>query len=478
MFSHRFIAGLLSCVSLLPLAAGEMRAQSKPNIIFILADDLGWGDLSVYGHDRLKTPNLDRMAAEGTLFTQFYVNGPVCSPSRAAFFTGQYPARHRIHGHYATREMNEARGMSSWLELKTPNVAALLRGSGYRTAHIGKWHLGNDANGPATREYGFDFVGTSEGGAGVRVDDPYFRARSSALFVDEALKFIREDRNKPFYIQLWMLVPHATLNPTEEQMKPFERFSSINVPHRSAETIYYASVTDLDAQVGRLMSELEKLGRAGDTILVFSSDNGPEDIHIRNASHSGVGSAGPFRGRKRSLYEGGVRVPFIVRWPGKVPAGRVNNETVVAGVDLLPTLCKLAGVEIPKSHTLDGEELSDVWLGKSRVRAKPLLWEWRFQIFGERHHRSPMLSIRDGKWKLLMNPDRGRAELYNIPADPGEVDNVADRYPGVVARMSKTLLEWQATLPKGPSGPGAGKNDYPWPKQAPRSARTRGNGRE
>jgi arylsulfatase A-like enzyme len=224
--------------------------------------------------------------------------------------------------------MNEARGMSSWLEPKTPNIAALLRGAGYRTAHIGKWHLGNDANGPATREYGFDFVGTSEGGAG-------------------------------------------------------------------------------------------------------------------------------------------VRVPFIVRWPGKVPAGRVNNETVAAGVDLLPTLCKLASVEIPKSHALDGEELSDVWLGKARVRAKPLLWEWRFQIFGERHHRSPMLSIRDGKWKLLMNPDRSRVELYDIPADPGEVDNVADRHPEVVARMSKTLLEWQTTLPKGPSDPGVGKNDYPWPKQAP-----------
>ncbi len=471
-------AALLVGAGVQPAIGQTTNQARRPNIIFILADDLGWGDLSVYGHDRLKTPNLDQLAAQGTLFTQFYVNGSVCSPSRAAFMTGQFPARHRIHGHYATPQLNEARGMSQWLDPKAPNVAALLRGDGYRTAHIGKWHLSPgsgtpespDPAQPRIKDYGFDFVGTGErGGADGPKQDPYSRARSTALFVDEALQFIqatkRENSGQPFYINLWTLLPHATLNPTEEQMQPFARFSSAGVAHRSAATIYYASVAELDAQVGRLLAELDKLGLANDTLIVFSSDNGPEDIHIRNAAHSSVGSAGPFRGRKRSLYEGGVRVPFIVRWPGQVPAGKVNNETIVAGVDLLPTLLKLAGVAVPANHALDGEDASDVLLGKARGRGKPLLWEWRFQVFGERFHRSPILSIRDGKWKLLLNPDRSRIELYDIPADPSEQNNLADRQPDEVKRLSKQALGWQATLPKGTLDPGAGKNEYPWPKE-------------
>jgi arylsulfatase A-like enzyme len=453
--------------------AGQTASQARrPNVVFILADDLGWGDLSAYGHERLKTPHLDRLAAGGTLFTQFYVNGSVCSPSRAAFFTGQYPARHRIHGHYAVREMNEARGMSHWLEPTVPNVAALLKGAGYRTAHIGKWHLGNDAGGPSPREYGFDFVGTGEtGGASVRQEDPYFRARSSALFVDEALRFIGEDKETPFYVQLWMLVPHATLNPTPEQLKPFARFSP-SAPYPGAEAIYYASVADLDAQVGRLVAELDRRGLAENTLIIFSSDNGPEDIHVANASHSGVGSAGPFRGRKRSLYEGGVRVPFIVRWPGRVPAGRVNDVSVVAGVDLLPTLLKFAGVAAPAAHALDGEDASDVLTGRARGRAQPLFWEWRFPVIGDHLHRSPMLAVREGKWKLLLNPDRSRVELYDIPADPAQMNNLAARHPGVVARLSKQALAWQATLPRGPVAPAAGKNDYPWPKETGAHSRT------
>jgi N-acetylgalactosamine-6-sulfatase len=456
------LPGLIGWV-LIGVSVVLAQTPSQPNIIFILADDLGWGDLGVYGHERLKTPNLDRMAAQGTLWTNFYVNGSVCSPSRAAFFTGQYPARHRIHGHYAAREQNDTRGMSSWLEPTVPNLATLLKSAGYRTAHIGKWHLGNDANGPATRAYGFDFVGSSEGGAGVRKDDPYYRARSTALFVEEALKFIQEKRDQPFYLQLWTLVPHATLNPTPEQMQPFDRLTAANLPGKSAETIFYASVADLDTQVGRLLAELDKLGLSENTLVIFSSDNGPEDIHVTNAGHSGVGSAGPFRGRKRSLYEGGVRVPFIARWPGQVAAGKVDDTSVVAGVDFLPTLCKLAGVKIPATHTLDGEAMDDVLLGKARARTKPLLWEWRFRVFGEPFHRSPQLAIRDGDWKLLMNPDRSRVELYDIRRDPTQLDNVADKHPEVVARLSKQVLDWQKTLPPGPIEPVAGRNDYRWP---------------
>ena len=455
-------------------------AAPRPNVIFILADDLGWGDLGCYGHPYIKTPQLDRLAQSGTLFPTFYVNASVCSPSRCAFFTGQYPARHRIHGHYSTPEQNAARGMSQFLDPATPNVARLLRGAGYATAHIGKWHLGSNSGGPQPDAYGFDFVGTSEtDGANGPASDPYFRARSTELFVDEALNFIREHREGPFYVQLWTLVPHATLNPTEEQMRPYQRFSAggPNFPHKSAAEIFYASVTDLDTQVGRLVAGLEELGLRERTLILFSSDNGPEDIHIRNAGHSGIGSAGPFRGRKRSLYEGGIRVPGIVSWPGHVPAGRVANEAIVAGVDWLPTVCRLAGVAPPAGHALDGEDQSDVLLGATRPRQRPLFWEWRFNIAGEPFHRSPILAVREGPWKLLMNPDRSRIELYDLTQDPTQLENRADDELEVVERLGAALLGWAKELPPGPYDATAGKQDYPWPGSgqppAPRGAKGR-----
>jgi N-acetylgalactosamine-6-sulfatase len=438
----------------------------RPNIIFVLADDLGWGDLACYGHGQTKTPNLDRLAREGTLFTQFYVNASVCSPSRCAFFTGQYPARHKIHGHYATPEQNAARGMSQFLPPETPNLARLLKAAGYATAHVGKWHLGSNSGGPNPDAYGFDFVGTSEvGGANGPAGDPYSRAKSTALFVDESLKFIEQNKAAPFYLQLWTLVPHATLNPTDEQLAAYPNLGAggKDFPHKSAQQIFSASVTDLDTQIGRLMAGVAKLGLTEKTLFLFSSDNGPEDIHIRNAGHSGIGSAGPFRGRKRSLYEGGIRVPFIVNWPGQVPAGRIEEKAVVAGVDFLPTLTKLAGAAVPKEHARDGEDIGDILLGSSRPRPTPLMWEWRFRIAGEVFHHSPMLAIREGDFKLLLNPDGSRVELYDLPRDPTQLSNVAEKHPDLVARLSDRVLGWAKTLPAGPTDPGAGQMNYPWP---------------
>jgi N-acetylgalactosamine-6-sulfatase len=467
-------AVFLPCSS---IAIGAERSATPPNVIFILADDLGWGDLSCYGHQRLRTPHLDKLASQGTLFTQFYVNASVCSPSRCAFFTGQYPARHKIHGHYADHSLNAQRGMSNWLDPKVPNVASLLKSRGYATAHFGKWHLGSGPGAPNPTEYGFDEAKTMVSAFPAWKEPPAtFWAQSTGLFVDEALRFIEANKNKPFYVNIWTLLPHATLNPTDEQMKPHERWGPKGVPHKGAETIFYASVADLDTQIGRLLGELEKMGLADNTLVLFSSDNGPEDIHISNAGHSGVGSAGPFRGRKRSLYEGGIREPFIVRWPGHVTVGRIDNESVVAGVDFLPTVCKLAGVQPPADHALDGEDVSDVLLGQSRPRKTPLMWEWRFHVFGEPFHRSPILAIREGDWKLLMNPDRSRVELYDIPRDPTQMNNLAEKNKDVVEQLAVKVLAWQKTLPEGPIEPTAGKDDYPWPgqaKPAPRQPRAK-----
>ncbi|MBA7675810.1 hypothetical protein ES703_84048 [subsurface metagenome] len=448
-------------------AAKPAAKVRKPNFVFVFADDLGWGDLGCYGNRQLKTPNLDELAKNGMLFTQFYVNGSVCSPSRAAIMTSHFPARHGIHGHFATEKLNKARAMPDWLDPKVHTVTKLLNDAGYTTGHFGKWHLGSGEGAPTPGDYGVDehCTRSSSGPQLTGTDDPYFRARSTTQIVDRTIDFIEKNRDKPFYVNLWSLVPHATLHPTDEQMKPYQRYAPRGVPYKGVKQIYYASVSDLDRQIGRLIRRIDELGLGSNTVIAFSSDNGPEDFDIRNAVHSGIGDTGPFRGRKRSIYEGGVRVPFIVRWPGHVPSGRVDNTTVIAGVDWLPTVCSLADVRLPDDLNPDGEDMSTALLDKSKQRTKLLMWEWRFRIVGDMVHKSPMLAIRDGKWKLLMNPDRSRIELYDIPEDPTELDNLAARHPDVVKKLSQQLLKWQATLPPGPTEKIAGSNAYPWPKE-------------
>jgi arylsulfatase A-like enzyme len=457
-------AATLAAAPLLSQAAGER----PPNIIFILADDLGWGDLGCYGNKQIRTPSLDRVARQGTLFTQFYVANPVCSPSRTAFMTSHFPAQHAVHGHFATPQLNAQRGMPNFLDPSVTTLPRLLQKAGYRTAHYGKWHLGSGPDAPMPKAYGFDETRTIVSNEKVfPASDPYFWAKSSGMIVDEAIGFIEKNRDRPFYINAWMLLPHATLNPTDEQMKPYERFAPApNVKHKGAMQIYYASVSNMDEEIGRLMKRLDELGLAENTLVLFSSDNGPEDIHISNASHSAVGEPGPFRGRKRSLYEGGVRLPFLARWPGRIPAGRVESSSVLASVDFLPTLCRLAGSPAPDSVKAQGEDVSDILRGASRARTKPLYWEWRFNIIGYHVNRSPILAIREGKWKLLMNPDKSRVELYDIPNDPMEMSNMAAGNAAVVLDLSKKVLAWQKTLPPGPMDPNAGKIDYPWPRSA------------
>ncbi|MDZ4688961.1 MAG: sulfatase-like hydrolase/transferase, partial [Planctomycetaceae bacterium] len=189
----------------------------------------------------------------------------------------------------------------------------------------------------------------------------------------------------------------------------------------------------------------------------------PEDIHIANAGHSGIGSAGPFRGRKRSLYEGGIRVPGIVRWPGHVPAGKIDETTILSAVDFLPTVSRFAGVTLPPTHRLDGEAMDDVLLGTNRQRRTPLMWEWRFRIAGEPFHHSPQLAIRDGQWKLYLNPDGSRIELYDLTTDLTQLNNVAEHHADVVAGLKDKVLAWSKELPPGPRDPGAGAMNFGYP---------------
>jgi N-acetylgalactosamine-6-sulfatase len=462
-------------VLILAVVAGlcfSAAVAQRPNIVFILADDLGWGDPSCYGQTRFRTPALDRLAREGTLFTQYYQGGSVCSPSRCTLMTGRWPAEFRIHGHYATAAENTKRGMSQFLDPSVATLPKLLREAGYTTAHVGKWHLGRPpAAGEGLTVYGFDEThwldarGDLEGESTNLWSVPE-RPRASRVLVDAAIEVLERVRDKPFYCQLWFNDPHAPLAPSAEQRKPFQRSEPAGFTTPFA--VYAATVAEMDRQIGRLLAKLDELGLARNTIVIFSSDNGPEDIEIGNAAWSGIGSAGPLRGRKRSLYEGGVRVPFLVRWPAATPAGQVNNETVVSGADLLPTLCALAGVALPDEvqATQRGQSVAAAFQGdKTLRRTAPLLWEWRYRVFNHPWNRSPILAIREGPWKLLLNPDRSRVELYDIGADPSEQNNLAAGHSDIVARLSEKALAWQRTLPLSPIEPAAGNNAYPWPKE-------------
>jgi N-acetylgalactosamine-6-sulfatase len=452
------------------LVGGGLQAAesaARPNFIFILTDDQGWADAHFAGHPYVKTPNLDRLASQGTWFKQFYVAATVCSPSRCAFMTSHYPARHHIHGHIATHEQNAARSMPDWLDPKVPTVALLLKQAGYATAHVGKWHLGSGADAPTPEAYGFDFVRHTTGNKPHWEEgnaDPYFRAKSTGLFVDEAIAFVKANKERPFYVNLWTLVPHAPLRPTPEQLKVYEglapraddpafgpwmrKYLGSAKDLKSQMQVFCASLTDLDAQLGRLFAALDELKLADNTVVFFSSDNGAEDYRIGNAANAGVGSTGPLRARKRSMYEGGVRTFGLVRWPGRVPAGRVDEASVLGGVDFLPTVCKLAGVPVPAELMPDGEDVSDLWLGGTRPRARPLFWEWLFNVQGrEDGFMPPMLAVRDGAWKLFVNHDGSGAQLYDIAKDCGEERDVAAANSEVVKALAAQALAWQKGLP-------------------------------
>ena len=450
-------------------------ADRRPNIIFLLTDDQGWGDAAAWGHPYYKTPNLDRLTRESRRFGQFYVANPVCSPSRTAFMTGCYPARFRVHGHFATHEQNEARAMPDWLDPKVMTITRQFKDAGYVTGHFGKWHLGSGEGAPEPGAYGIDdYVTLVSNGPQLRdknaPPEEHWWGKSTGIIMGHALTFLRQNRDKPFYLNIWTLVPHAKLDPTPEQLAVYKDLNP-RADHpafgkwtqayygdaedlRSQMQVFAASITDLDTQIGRLLDTLKELGLEENTILFFSSDNGPEDYHIRNAANAGVGFAGPHRARKRSLYEGGLRQPLLVRWPGRIAPGVFDETSVVGSVDFLPTVCALTGVKLPDELKLDGEDVSDILLtGATRPRKGPLYWEWRSSVAGNPDFAPPPVSIRDGKWKLMTTVDRSRVELYDILADQAEMENVAAAHPEVVERLTRLALDWKATLPPGDEQP-------------------------
>jgi N-acetylgalactosamine-6-sulfatase len=438
---------------LLVLAAASLRGAApapRPNIVFIFADDWGWGDLSAHGSTWLQTPHLDRLAAEGIDFGQFNVLNPVCSPSRTAVMTGQYPARWSVHQHFAHPSQNRPRGMPDWLDPRAPTLPRFLRAAGYRTGHFGKWHLTNrqTPGAPRPEAYGIDEWAVFNGGAG-------WPAAKVGDTAENAAAFIAKHRDQPFFLNVWLHETHTPHAPSPEAMA---QWAHLDAQRR----VYAAVVTDGDRAVGRILEALREAGVDGNTLVLFSSDNGPENTGATQRpaytegdsgvtgydTYYSVGETGGLRGRKRSLFEGGVRVPFLVRWPGRAPAGRRDDATVFTAVDLLPTLCAAAGVTLPADYAGDGENLLPALEGRPMARTRPVFWEWR----GNQTEPDwwPRLAVRDGEWKLLLTADARRVSLHRLPEDRAEARDVAAENPAVVARLSRLALDWRASLPSTP----------------------------
>jgi arylsulfatase A-like enzyme len=434
----------------------------KLNIIQILIDDMGLADLHCYGGP-IPTPNIDRIAAEGIRFTQAYVASPICSPSRVGITTGQCPSRHRIFSFLDSRKRHRELGMADYLDVKAPSVARTFQRAGYATAHFGKWHMGGGrdvGDAPLPTEYGFDESLTSFEGLGDRVLPPGRlsemneklgrgkidhapQSELTRIYVDRTITFIERSRSakKPFYVHLWLNDVHDPFDVRSELMTKYERYSANKYVQQ-----YFATIHAMDREIARVLS-----AAGDDTLVILLSDNGPTAWpRYYKEGLEPPGSTAGLRGRKWSLYEGGVRVPLMARLPGRIPAGRVDKATVISSLDLFPTCCRMADVALPRI-ALDGEDLSRAFAGRPVARKRDQFWDYgrdaSYLKPGLERDQSPGLAIRSGRWKLLMNADGSRVELYDLETTPKEDKNVAEAHPAVTKRLSERLLAWRLALP-------------------------------
>ncbi len=451
MKSTLFIALLCSLAATVPAAA-----STKPNIVFIFADDWGWGDLSCHGHPYVKTPNIDRLAEEGTDFHRFSVASGVCSPSRTAVMTGHFPARYSIDGHFAWVPSNAKRGMPDWLSPEGPLLSRMLQKAGYATAHYGKWHLANDMipDSPLPSEYGFDDYGAFNC-AGEQM--PYHEDASHAVsFMEKCAK-----EQKPFYINLWMHEPHT---PFHVLPKYQWRFRDLD----EADNIYAATLSHADDRIGEVLDALDRLKLNDDTLVIFSSDNGPAraggstelGLMFDTATGAGFnlgaakGITGGRKAYKGALFEGGIGVPFLARWPGRIGAGEVNENSMISAVDLLPTFCELAGAGLPDGYQPDGVSQLAALTGEAVVegRDKPLFWKMKasWPTPETRPYHWVSYAVAHKQWKLLASEKLEHVELYDIVTDPLEKNNVKEAHPEAVSALLEKLAAWKKELPDGP----------------------------
>jgi len=450
-----------------PVLPGLRPPTSPPNIVFILADDLGWSDTTPYGADLHETPNLERLAREGVRFTRAYAASPVCSPTRASIQTGKYPARLRITiWREGALRGPERRGVvtptvAADLPHAEVTIAEVLRAAGYFTIHVGKWHLGDAAHYPETQGYDVN-IGGSLWGAPATYFWPYrgpFGQQGEYRYVpglhlgrpgeyltdrltEEALKMIDAAAGRPFFLHLCYHTVHTPIEGKPELTELYRRRLGPGMRHRNP--AYAAMVRSLDENVGRLLRHLDERGLAGNTIVVFTSDNGGYINAYRNQT---VTDNYPLRSGKGSLYEGGIRVPLIVRAP-KAAAGRDCHEPVCS-IDFYPTLLELAGVPGDPKHnaTLDGESFASLlYRPDGRLKRDELFFHYP-HYYATTTPVSAILRREGGReWKLLEYFEDGRLELYDLAADQSESRNLAGEFPQVAERLRSRLHAWWAEV--------------------------------
>ena len=441
-----------------PLACNPIlvaQTPARPNIVFILMDDLGWADLGCTGSTFHQTPHLDRMAREGMRFTSAYAAGPVCSPSRAALLTGQAPARLHL------TDWLPGRGDRPDQKLQRPliatnlpagidSLAKVLKAAGYRTAHIGKWHLGGSGSLPA--DHGFEQnVAGDHRGTPLSYFAPYQKAADimpglekaadgeylTDRLTSDAVSFLRNSRRQPFFLYLPHYAVHIPLAAKSNLVAKYR----VKPPAGATQTnaIYAAMVESMDESVGRILQTLSELGLDEKTLVVFTSDNG--GLSVREGPNTPATSNAPLRAGKGYLYEGGLRVPLLVRWPGVIPAGRVASAPVIT-TDWMPTLLELAGVPGP-TNSGDGVSLANLLKGGPAPQRDTLFWHYPHY---SNQGGKPGGAVRSGDWKLIEHYESGYLELFNLAEDPGETTNRAGAFPDRANALAKSLAEWRRTI--------------------------------
>ncbi len=426
-----------SCV-LLGLLGSAVGVHAKPNVIIILADDLGWADLGCYGNTFNQTPNLDRLAQQGMRFTQAYA-GPVCSPTRTNLQSGQDQARFGITQHIPGHRRPFAKLIDPVVEPHLPldveTFAERLGATGYKTGYFGKWHLGGPGFSP--KDQGWQTALEVQGQTVSPAISGRAEPRRMAEFLTEkAVAFIESTKGEPFLLQVSHYAVHIPLSTTPELLKKYQARAPMRGYPSNPE--YAGLLEELDQSVGKIMATVDRLGLAENTLIVFLSDNGGLE---HEQSGRVVTSNQPLRGEKGSLYEGGIRIPTIVRWPGKVPAKAVS-ETPIITMDWHPTLTELAGATATKKQPQDGTSLVRLLTDPQAKLGRDTL-TWHLPHY---HHSTPASAIRRGDWKLIEFFETGALELYNLANDAGEKNNLAAREPARAKELQSALVSWRQSV--------------------------------
>lgn len=456
----RSFAALLFALPCGPSFAATADA-ARPNFILILADDLGWADLGCYGNTFNETPNIDRLARQGVRFTQFYA-GPVCSPTRASIQSGQNQARVgitvHIPGHWRpfARMVEPPVALNLPLEIET--FAERLGGAGYQTGYFGKWHLGEEGFGPAAQgwktaiEVSGNTVPERLAAGGPR--------RTAEFLTRQAVEFIAANRDRPFVLQVSHFAVHIPLSTTPELLEKYRaRKPMAGYPSRPE---YAGLLEELDASVGGIVGAVDRLGLAGRTVIVFVSDNGGL---LKETNGPVLTNNAPLRGEKGTLYEGGIRVPCIVRWPGVAAAG-AESAALASTMDFYPTFLAAANVALPPGQPIDGVDLRPA-LRSPRTRLSRETLHWHLPHY---HHSTPASAIRRGDWKLLEFFEDGALELYDLGSDIGETRNIAATFPERARALHAELKAWrrevQAQLPQRNPGFDPVRQEEAWSRRA------------